>query len=82
MQPYPARLSGGYGCRVSGAEIGLQGTLTIATRGTEGAGEVELELAGGTETFLAHSTDPLPRGTSVIVIGVRGGRRVDVAPFD
>ena len=61
-----------------GAEIGLQGTITIATRGTDGPGEVELAVAGGSETFIAYSDEPLARGASVVVVDVRPNRKVDV----
>ena len=61
--------------------IGRVGPLVVATRGTGGAGEVRLRVRGGTETYLAWSDDPLPKGASVLVIGTRGPRTVDVVPW-
>ncbi|WP_030025154.1 hypothetical protein [Streptomyces monomycini] len=60
------------------AVIGCAGELVLGTRGAAGPGEVLVRVRGGTETFLAWSDDPLPRGTSVLVIASRGGRQVDV----
>lgn len=60
------------------AVVGLVGHLTIATRGTAGPGEVLLKLRGGTETFLAWSDEPLPKGSPVLVIESRGGRTLAV----
>ena len=65
---------------MAGAEVGSQGTITIATRGPGGPGEVELAIAGGTETFTAYSDESLEVGTAVLVLEVRGGRKVDVTP--
>jgi hypothetical protein len=64
---------------LAGPAIGLRGTITIATRGEDGPGEVELSIEGGSETFIAYSDDPLPRGAMVVVIDVRPSRKVDVA---
>ncbi len=60
------------------AVVGLVGHLTIATRGTAGPGEVLLQLRGGTETFLAWSDEPLPKGSPVLVVESRGGRTLAV----
>jgi hypothetical protein len=64
---------------VAGPEIGLRGTITVATRGEQGPGEVELPVDGGTATFIAYSEEPLGRGLSVVVVDVRPNRKVDVA---
>lgn len=58
--------------------IGTVGVLTIATRGEAGPGEVRIRIRGGSENFLAWSETPLSRGATVLVIGARGGRTVDV----
>jgi hypothetical protein len=63
------------------AVIGRAGNVTVATRGPGGAGEVQVSVRGGVETYLAWSDDPLPKGTSVLVIGTRGPRTVDVVPW-
>jgi hypothetical protein len=64
------------------ALIGAIGTLTVATRGSAGPGEVMVPVRGGTEAFIAWSPEPLPKGTSVLVIESRGHRAVDVSPWD
>lgn len=61
--------------------IGLAGRIVTATRGDRGPGEVELRIRGGTETFLARSAEPLPRGQAVIVLSTLGPRTVIVAPW-
>jgi hypothetical protein len=69
---------------VSGSDkspIGLAGRIVTATRGPDGAGEVELRIRGGTELFIARSADPLPRGQAVIVLSTLGPRTVVVAPW-
>ncbi len=58
--------------------LGCDGTLMIATRGADGPGEVLIKTRGGTEAYLAWSERPLARGTSVLVLGSRGERAVDV----
>ncbi|HEU5419677.1 MAG TPA: hypothetical protein VFV41_18460 [Streptosporangiaceae bacterium] len=65
-----------------GELIGSIGVLTIATRGRAGPGEVLVKIRGGSETFIAWSPEPLPRGRSVLVIETRGSRQVDVSPWD
>jgi hypothetical protein len=44
-------------------------------------GEIVVAIRGGTERFAAWCDEPLPKHTSVVVIGVRSPRSVDVAPF-
>jgi membrane protein implicated in regulation of membrane protease activity len=61
--------------------IGCVGTLIVATRGAHGAGEVLLTLRGSKEAFLARSEEPLPKGTKVLVVEVRGPRTVAVEPW-
>ncbi len=60
------------------AVIGCTGVLTIGTRGVAGPGEVLVRVRGGSETFLAWSAEPLPQGSTVLVIESRGSRQVDV----
>jgi hypothetical protein len=60
------------------SSIGLVGVLVVATRGTDGPGEVLLKIRGGSETFMAWSDEPLPRGTTVLITDSRGARSVDV----
>ncbi|WP_083212199.1 hypothetical protein [Mycobacterium parascrofulaceum] len=61
--------------------IGCVGTLTVATRGDRGAGEVLVTVRGAKEAFLAWSDDPLPKGAQVLVVEVRGTRTVVVEPW-
>ncbi len=58
--------------------IGARGTLTVATRGRDGPGEVQVDEG---ESFIAYSTEPLSMGTVVVIYDVHGGRRVDVEPL-
>ncbi|MFI5776290.1 hypothetical protein [Nocardia sp. NPDC051570] len=60
---------------------GLTGTLTSPIRGADMLGEVLVAIRGGTEIYLARSTQPLAAGTAVLVIGVNPGRIVDVVPW-
>ncbi|MCV7225422.1 hypothetical protein [Mycolicibacterium komossense] len=60
---------------------GSVGVIVVATRGTAGPGEALLTVRGSREAYLAWSTDPLPKGTEVLVIGTRGARTVDVEPW-
>lgn len=64
------------------ASIGCVGVLTVATRGGNGPGEVRVKVRGGSETFLAWSEAPLPRGATVLVVESRGTRAVDVIEWD
>jgi hypothetical protein len=58
--------------------VGQSGTLTVATRGPAGPGEVLVRVRGGTEAYLAWSERPLAQGTTVLVVTARGERAVDV----
>jgi hypothetical protein len=58
--------------------VGSIGVLTIATRGDKGPGEVLVQIRGGSETYIAWSPEPLPRGASVLVID---SRTVDVSAW-
>jgi membrane protein implicated in regulation of membrane protease activity len=61
--------------------VGCVGSLIVATRGVAGPGEVLLSVRGSKEAYLAWSDQPLPRGTEVLVIDVRGARTVLVEPW-
>ena len=62
--------------------IGRVGVLIVGTRGAVGPGEVLINIRGGTETFLAWSEKPLPKGATVLVIESRGARAVDVIEWE
>jgi hypothetical protein len=61
--------------------IGAIGVLIIATRGAQGPGEVLLKIRGGSEAYLAYSPEPIPKGSTVLVINSRGTRSVDVSAW-
>ena len=61
--------------------MGCTGVLVVGTRGDEGPGEVLVKIRGGSEAFLAFSDEPLPKGTTVLVVESRGARAVDVTPW-
>jgi hypothetical protein len=58
--------------------IGSVGVLTVGTRGDGGPGEVLIKIRGGSETYIAWSDKPLPKGATVLVVDARSGRTVDV----
>jgi hypothetical protein len=64
------------------ASIGRVGVLTVRTRGKDGPGEVLINIRGGSETFLAWSEKPLPKGATVLVIESRGERALDVIEWE
>jgi hypothetical protein len=61
--------------------IGSIGVLLIATRGRHGPGEVLIKIRGGTEAYRAYSAEPIPKGSTVLVINDRGTRSVDVSAW-
>jgi hypothetical protein len=64
------------------SSVGSVGVLTVATRGGQGAGEVLISLRGGSESLLAWSDEPLPKGTDVLVVDVIASRTVRVVRAD
>ncbi len=60
--------------------IGALGVVTVSTRGTTGTGEVLVSFRGGSESFLAWSDEPLPKGTKIMVVDVVAPRTVHVIP--
>ena len=61
--------------------IGTVGVITLATRGQAGPGEVRIRIRGGSESLIAWSPTPLPKGATVLVIESRGSRTVDVGEW-
>jgi len=62
--------------------IGKVGRVLVRVRGGDAPGEVVLTVAGSPETYLAYGADGIAVGTDVLVISSRGGRGVDVIPWD
>jgi hypothetical protein len=61
--------------------IGTTGVVTLAIPGGDTLGEVELAVSGGTERYLAVAAEPVELDRTVLVIGVRPGRVVEVEPW-
>ena len=61
--------------------VGATGVLLVGTLGADGPGEILIKIRGGTETYLAWSDEPLPRGSTVLVVQALGARRVVVVPW-
>jgi hypothetical protein len=61
--------------------IGCIGVLTVATRGPAGPGEVLVSVRGGREAFIAWSSEPIRKGSAVLVTQSRGTRAVDVSEW-
>lgn len=57
---------------------GLTGYVTVAIPGPGRPGEVRVSIRGGSESFIAYAEAPVERGATVIVVGDRGARCVDV----
>lgn len=58
--------------------IGSVGYLSVATRGTEGPGEVVLP----NKSLVAWSKEPLRKGHPVLITALRDTREVSVEPID
>lgn len=58
--------------------MGKLGRVVMTVPGRDRAGEVSVNIRGGTEAFMAYSDEELPVGTEVLVITARGSRGVDV----
>jgi membrane protein implicated in regulation of membrane protease activity len=61
--------------------VGSTGVLTVGTRGVAGPGEILVRIRGGSETYLAWSDEPLPKGTTVLVVESRGARSLTVVSW-
>ena len=61
--------------------VGCLGVLALGTRGQDGPGEVLVKISGGSESYLAWSDRPLPRGSTVLVVEWRGALAVLVTPW-
>ncbi|GGK52110.1 NfeD family protein [Nocardia camponoti] len=60
---------------------GLTGVVTSPISAAGGLGEVLVSIRGGTELYLARADEPIPAGTTVLVVAVNPGRIVDVVAW-
>jgi len=63
------------------ALVGKVGVVVTAVRGGERAGEIRVVVQGVPHHYLAYAAEPIPVGTTVLVIHFRGARQVDVEPW-
>jgi len=57
---------------------GKTGFVSVAIPGPGRAGEVQVTIRGGTESFIAYADEPISRGRMILVVADRGARAVDV----
>jgi hypothetical protein len=57
---------------------GQTAAVSVATRGTDGPGEVIVRAGGGSESYIAWSDEPIARGQVVLIIEDRGARNLYV----
>lgn len=62
--------------------VGKVGFVTTRIPGSGVAGEVQIPLRGGSETFIARASSPIERGAQVVVVDRHPGRVVDVTLFE
>jgi membrane protein implicated in regulation of membrane protease activity len=62
--------------------IGGLGYVTVRIPGGAQPGEVQVELNGGSESFIAYADRTVQRGEQVVVIGRRPGRGVVVTQIE
>ena len=67
---------------MSASTVGLMGVVITRIRGGGQPGEIRVIHNGLTHTYIAYADSPLPVGAQVLVIHARGGRQVDVEPWD
>jgi hypothetical protein len=62
--------------------VGKVGRVTTGVRGGALPGEVRVVVAGVAHYYLAYCPEAVSAGTEVLVINNRGGRQIDVEPWD
>jgi hypothetical protein len=67
---------------MSASTVGLMGVVITRIRGGAQPGEIRVIHNGLTHTYIAYADSPLAVGAQVLVINARGGRQVDVEPWD
>jgi membrane protein implicated in regulation of membrane protease activity len=66
---------------VAHTTVGRIGTVIIAIRGGDLAGEIRVTVGGIAHYYLAYAVAPVPAGERVLIIHHRGARQVDVEPW-
>lgn len=61
--------------------VGKVGRVCVRVRGDESPGEIVVTVDGAPETYVAYARDEIAVGSDVLVIALRGARRVDVVPW-
>ena len=67
---------------MSDGPVGKVGRVLVRVRGGAAPGEVVVTVAGSPETYLAYGDEGIAVGSDVLVVSARGGRGVDVVPWD
>jgi hypothetical protein len=62
--------------------VGKVGRVLVRIRGGDAPGEVVLTVSGSPETYLAYGDDGIEVGSDVLVVANRGGRSVEVVPWN
>jgi membrane protein implicated in regulation of membrane protease activity len=62
--------------------IGRMAHVITSIPGGGEPGEVMIRVRGGTEAYIAYASEPLERGTEVVVVADRGARSVEVTPLN
>jgi hypothetical protein len=63
-------------------EVGKLGHVVTRIRGGAQPGEVAIPIRGGNEVYLAYSDEPIEQSAPVLVVGSRGGRSLEVVPWN
>ena len=67
---------------IEDSPVGKVGQVVVRVRGGHQPGEVRVTVAGAPETYLAYCTTGIALHRAVHIVGDRGGRGVDVEPWD
>lgn len=62
--------------------VGSMGTMTISSRGKDGAGEVSVLINSARQSLIAWSTEPIKEGVDVLVIDDLAPQTVLVEPIN
>ena len=67
---------------IEDSPVGKVGVVVVRVRGGQQPGEVVVSVAGAPETYLAYCPTAVAVHRDVLVVRDRGGRGVDVEPWD